>query len=234
MVRRRVRSPPWQTRPRKGPTRKFAIVTGGGRGLGGRSVRKHAAPNSRVGSAAGRSLEGMVGDSMASALHFLIPYGSRKEHVGKESWSSLQLVEMAIAPPRPVATTRLDEFTGPRSTSTSLRVGHSKASACGSYSRSTSTRDSAPKRTPIPGSLSALSRTTASPGRRDRKGRHPVVRFGTPDKRRRVLVLGRPDVLPSLNEVPVLPNLDPGPPSSVAGRSLTEADSVPSPCVVKP
>jgi mRNA interferase MazF len=58
-------------------------------------------------------------------------------------------------------------------------------------------------------------------------------RFGTPDKRRPVLVLGRPDVLPSLSQVPVLP-------ISTQVRhlpweiSLTEADGVPSPCVVKP
>jgi mRNA-degrading endonuclease toxin of MazEF toxin-antitoxin module len=30
-------------------------------------------------------------------------------------------------------------------------------------------------------------------------------RFGSPDKRRPVLVLGKPDVLPSLNQVPVIP-----------------------------
>ena len=30
-------------------------------------------------------------------------------------------------------------------------------------------------------------------------------RFSAPDKRRPVLVLGRPDVLPSLSQVPVIP-----------------------------
>ncbi len=58
-------------------------------------------------------------------------------------------------------------------------------------------------------------------------------RFGTPDKRRPILVLGRPDLLPSLSQVPVLP-------LSTQARGLarevllTEADGVPSPCVVKP
>jgi mRNA-degrading endonuclease toxin of MazEF toxin-antitoxin module len=48
-------------------------------------------------------------------------------------------------------------------------------------------------------------------------------RFGTPDKRRPVLVLGRPDILPSLSQVPVIP-------LSTQARSLawevalTEAD----------
>lgn len=50
-------------------------------------------------------------------------------------------------------------------------------------------------------------------------------RFGTPDKRRPVLVLGRPDILPSLSQVPVLP-------ISTQARglewevALTEADGV--------
>lgn len=55
----------------------------------------------------------------------------------------------------------------------------------------------------------------------------------SPDKRRPVLVLGRPDVLASLSQVPVIPL------STQARRlpwevSLTEADGVPAPCVVKP
>jgi mRNA interferase MazF len=58
-------------------------------------------------------------------------------------------------------------------------------------------------------------------------------RFGAPDKRRPVLVLGCPDILPSLSQVPVIP-------LSTQSRglawevALTEADGVPSPCVVKP
>jgi hypothetical protein len=49
--------------------------------------------------------------------------------------------------------------------------------------------------------------------RRRRRSRVPVIargdlrwfRFGAPDKRRPVLVLGRPDILPSLSQVPVIP-----------------------------
>jgi mRNA interferase MazF len=58
-------------------------------------------------------------------------------------------------------------------------------------------------------------------------------RFASPDKRRPVVVLGRPDVLPSLSQVPVLP-------LSAQARGLawevplTEADGVPSACVLKP
>ncbi len=58
-------------------------------------------------------------------------------------------------------------------------------------------------------------------------------RFGAPDKRRPVLVLGRPDILPSLSQVPVVP-------LSTQARglawevALTEADGVPSSCVLKP
>jgi mRNA interferase MazF len=58
-------------------------------------------------------------------------------------------------------------------------------------------------------------------------------RFGSPDKRRPVLVLGKPDVLPSLNQVPVMP-------LSTQARglawevALTEGDGLPSACVVKP
>ena len=58
-------------------------------------------------------------------------------------------------------------------------------------------------------------------------------RFGAPDKRRPVVVLGRSDILPSLSQVPVIP-------LSTQARglawevALTQADGVPSPCVVKP
>lgn len=58
-------------------------------------------------------------------------------------------------------------------------------------------------------------------------------RFGAPDKRRPILVLGRPDILPSLSQVPVIPLS-----TQARGLSwevaLTEADGVASPCVVKP
>jgi mRNA-degrading endonuclease toxin of MazEF toxin-antitoxin module len=63
--------------------------------------------------------------------------------------------------------------------------------------------------------------------------RGEIRRFGTPAKRRPVLVLGRPDILPSLSQVPVVP-------LSTQARglawevALTEADGVPSPCVIKP
>jgi mRNA interferase MazF len=58
-------------------------------------------------------------------------------------------------------------------------------------------------------------------------------RFASPDKRRPVLVLGRSDVLPSLSQVPVLPlsTQARGLPWEIA---LTEADGVPTPCVIKP
>jgi mRNA interferase MazF len=58
-------------------------------------------------------------------------------------------------------------------------------------------------------------------------------RFNAPDKRRPVLVLGRPDVLPSLSQVPVIP-------ISTQERGLawevllTESDGMPSTCVLKP
>lgn len=58
-------------------------------------------------------------------------------------------------------------------------------------------------------------------------------RFSAPDKRRPVLVLGRADVLPSLSQIPVIP-------LSTQARSLawevplTEADGLPSSCVLKP
>jgi mRNA interferase MazF len=74
-----------------------------------------------------------------------------------------------------------------------------------------------------------------------RRSRVPVIargdirwfRFGAPDKRRPVVVLGRSDILPSLSQVPVIP-------LSTQARglawevALTHADGVPSPCVVKP
>lgn len=58
-------------------------------------------------------------------------------------------------------------------------------------------------------------------------------RFGSPDKRRPVLVLGKPDVLPSLSQVPVIP-LSTQVRALAWEVALTEADGVPAPCVVKP
>lgn len=58
-------------------------------------------------------------------------------------------------------------------------------------------------------------------------------RFASPDKRRPVVVLGRPDVLASLSQVPVIP-------LSTQARGLpweiplTVADGLPSACVLKP
>lgn len=58
-------------------------------------------------------------------------------------------------------------------------------------------------------------------------------RFASPDKRRPVLVLGRPDVLPSLSQIPVIP-------LSTQARGLSwevplgPEDGLPSPCVLKP
>lgn len=58
-------------------------------------------------------------------------------------------------------------------------------------------------------------------------------RFAVPDKRRPVLVLGRPDVLPSLSQVPVIPLS-----TQIRGLrwevALGPADGLPSPCVLKP
>jgi mRNA interferase MazF len=58
-------------------------------------------------------------------------------------------------------------------------------------------------------------------------------RFATPDKRRPVLVLGRPDVLPSLSQVPVIPLS-----TQIRGLgwevALGPIDGLPSPCVLKP
>lgn len=59
------------------------------------------------------------------------------------------------------------------------------------------------------------------------------LRFRSPDKRRPVLVLGRPDVLPSLSQIPVIP-------LSTQARGLRwevalgMGDGIPSPCVLKP
>ena len=58
-------------------------------------------------------------------------------------------------------------------------------------------------------------------------------RFASPDKRRPVLVLGRPDVLPSLSQVPILP-LSTQARSLSWEVSLTEADGLPTACVIKP
>ncbi|HEY6559268.1 MAG TPA: type II toxin-antitoxin system PemK/MazF family toxin [Polyangiaceae bacterium] len=58
-------------------------------------------------------------------------------------------------------------------------------------------------------------------------------RFAAPDKRRPVLVLARPDILPSLSQVPVIP-------LSTVGRglswevALSAEDGMPSACVLKP
>jgi mRNA interferase MazF len=58
-------------------------------------------------------------------------------------------------------------------------------------------------------------------------------RFASPDKRRPVLVLGRPDVLPSLSQIPVIPLS-----TQVRGLPwevpLGPEDGLPSPCVLKP
>ena len=57
-------------------------------------------------------------------------------------------------------------------------------------------------------------------------------RFNAPDKKRPVLILGRDDILPSLSQIPVIP-------LSTQARNLawevalTEADGVPSACVLK-
>lgn len=58
-------------------------------------------------------------------------------------------------------------------------------------------------------------------------------RFASPDKRRPVLVLGRPDALPSLSQISVIP-------LSTQMRGLPwevplgPEDGLPSPCVLKP
>ena len=65
-----------------------------------------------------------------------------------------------------------------------------------------------------------------------RRGEIRWFRFSAPDKKRPVLVLGREDVLPSLSQVPVSPlsTQARGLPWEVA---LSEADGLPSPCVLK-
>jgi mRNA interferase MazF len=58
-------------------------------------------------------------------------------------------------------------------------------------------------------------------------------RFTVPDKRRPVLILGRPDVLPSLSQIPVIPLS-----TQIRGLrwevTLGPTDGLPSPCVLKP
>lgn len=58
-------------------------------------------------------------------------------------------------------------------------------------------------------------------------------RFASPDKRRPVLVLGRPDVLASLSQIPVVPLSTQirGLPWEIA---LGPEDGLPSSCVLKP
>lgn len=66
-----------------------------------------------------------------------------------------------------------------------------------------------------------------------RRGDIRWFRFGSPDKRRPIQVLGREDVLPSLSQIPVIP-------LSTQTRSLpwevalTPEEGLPSPCVLKP
>jgi mRNA interferase MazF len=66
-----------------------------------------------------------------------------------------------------------------------------------------------------------------------RRGDVRWFRFDAPDKRRPVLVLGRPDVLPSLAQIPVIP-------LSTQARGLpwevplSPDDGLPSACVLKP
>jgi mRNA interferase MazF len=65
-----------------------------------------------------------------------------------------------------------------------------------------------------------------------RRGEIRWFRFSAPDKKRPVLILGRDNVLPSLSQVPVIP-------LSTQARGLawevelSEADGLPSPCVLK-
>jgi len=58
-------------------------------------------------------------------------------------------------------------------------------------------------------------------------------RFASPDKRRPVLVLGRPDVLPALDQVPVIP-LSTQTRGLAWEVALSPADGLPSVCVAKP
>jgi len=58
-------------------------------------------------------------------------------------------------------------------------------------------------------------------------------RFSAPDKRRPVLILGRPEILPSLSQIPVIP-------ISTTARGLrwevplSAEEGLPMPCVLKP
>ncbi len=58
-------------------------------------------------------------------------------------------------------------------------------------------------------------------------------RFSAPDKRRPVLILGRPEILPSLSQIPVIP-------VSTTTRGLrwevqlSAEEGLPMPCVLKP
>jgi mRNA interferase MazF len=58
-------------------------------------------------------------------------------------------------------------------------------------------------------------------------------RFDAPDKRRPVLVLGRPDVLGALSQIPVIPLT-----TQIRGLSwevrLSQAEGLPTDCVLKP
>ena len=58
-------------------------------------------------------------------------------------------------------------------------------------------------------------------------------RFGAPDKRRPVLVLGREDVLPTLTQIPVIPFS-----TQIRGLRwevrLSTSDGLPGDCVLKP
>jgi mRNA interferase MazF len=58
-------------------------------------------------------------------------------------------------------------------------------------------------------------------------------RFGSPDKRRPVVVLGREDLLPSLSQIPVIPLS-----TQIRGLywevALTPEEGLPSLCVLKP
>ncbi len=66
-----------------------------------------------------------------------------------------------------------------------------------------------------------------------RRGDIRWFRFASPDKRRPVLVLGRPDLLPSLAQIPVVP-------ISTQNRGLrwevhlTADEGMPEACVLKP
>ncbi|HSN98056.1 MAG TPA: type II toxin-antitoxin system PemK/MazF family toxin [Candidatus Nanopelagicales bacterium] len=66
-----------------------------------------------------------------------------------------------------------------------------------------------------------------------RRGELRWFRFGYPDKRRPVLIMGRDELLPSLSLVPVIPLS-----TQIRGIAsevlLTPEDGVLSPCVLKP